>query len=378
MADKTVNYKCPGCGGPLKFDADTEKVVCEYCGNIYELAEVEKLYADKLETATTESKKNQNESEVAWDVSKAGKDWNSEANQMQAYLCSSCGAELIADENTVATNCPYCGNPTIIPGKFGGILKPDYVIPFKLEKKDAIAALKKHYKGKVLLPKAFSVRNHIEEIKGIYVPFWLFDGEIEGDFKYHAYNSYDYREGDYIVTERSHYAVHRSGKINFEKVPVDGSSKMPDDYMDSIEPYDYHDLKEFSTAYLPGYLADKYDVDAEKASERAKDRCEETTYNEFKSTVRGYEGVDLRESKLKLNDGNVKYALLPVWLLNTKWKGNNYLFAMNGQTGKMIGDLPIDKAKEKKIFWITSICVSALLSLLFSGTIGHWIASIFS
>ena len=107
-------------------------------------------------------------------------DWGDDADAMRAYSCPSCGAELICDETTAATSCPYCGNPTVVPGKFAGALKPEYVLPFKLAKEDAVKALKAHYKGKPFLPKAFSAENHVQEIKGVYVPFWMFDGEAEG------------------------------------------------------------------------------------------------------------------------------------------------------------------------------------------------------
>ena len=254
-----------------------------------------------------------------------------------------------------------------MPGQFGGTLRPDYVLPFRLSKEDAVRALKEHYKGKILLPKAFTRQNHIEEIKGVYVPFWLFDGEADADMTFHATNSETHRSGDYIVTRTSHYEVGRSGTIAFEKVPVDGSSKMPDDFMDSIEPYDYSDLKKFSTAYLPGFLADKYDVDAAGAAERADTRCRNTAEASVMRTVTGYASVNIRTEDIRLRRGEVKYALLPVWLLSTRWQDKNYLFAMNGQTGKMVGDLPADKGKLNKWFWGTGIGASLLFILLFSG-----------
>ena len=193
---------------------------------------------------------------------------------MRAYSCPSCGAELICDESTAATSCPYCGNPTVVPGQFSGQLKPDFIIPFKLSKEDAVKALKNHYKGKILLPKSFTQENHVQKIQGVYVPFWMFDGEAEGDACYEATRSHTYRSGDYEITKTEHYDVYRAGFLSFEKIPADASSKMPDDHMDSIEPYDYQELKPFSTAYLPGFLADKFDVTVEQCLQRADQRCE--------------------------------------------------------------------------------------------------------
>lgn len=376
MAAQVTNYQCPACTGPLHFVGESGKLECDYCGKTYDVAEIEKLYQEKEKAAVEAQAKAEKRSdeEKAWDVAAAGGEWGEDAEKMKAYTCPSCGAQLICDETTAATSCPYCGNPTVVPGQFGGTLRPDYVLPFKLSKEDAIKALKAHYKGKILLPKVFSTQNHIEEIKGVYVPFWLFDGQADVNMNFEATNSTVYQDGDYRVTETQHYQVHRAGNIAFEKVPVDGSSKMPDDFMDSIEPYDYGELKEFSTAYLPGFLADKYDVDAKAASKRADQRCINTAAQSIRDTVVGYESVQTLQQDVRLERGNVRYALMPVWMLSTKWKDKNYLFAMNGQTGKLVGDLPADKGKLRLWFWGTLVAASALLSVLLSGPLGRMIA----
>ena len=380
MPAQVTNYQCPACTGPLHFVGESGKLECDYCGSTYDVKEIEELYADKEAEAVAASKKaeGRSEDEKAWEYAAAGGDWGEDADKMRAYSCPSCGAQLICDETTAATSCPYCGNPTVVPGQFGGTLRPDYVLPFKLSKEDAIQKLKEHYKGKILLPKAFTAENHIEEIKGVYVPFWLFDGRADVEMTFHATNSRTYREGDYQVTDTEHFEIFRAGTVDFEKVPVDGSSKMPDDFMDSIEPYDYSALTEFSTAYLPGFLADKYDVDAKAASERADERCRNTAVDSTKNTVGGYDSVHVRSERVSMERGDVKYALMPVWMLSTKWKDQNYLFAMNGQTGKLVGDLPADKGKLRTWFWGTAVGASVLFSLLFSGPLGRFIGSLFT
>jgi len=305
MAVQVTNYQCPACFGPLQFDSASGKLACEYCGSSYPVAEIEALYAKKNEQAAqnmkaAEEKKQQTGGEE-WDMSGLSDDWGTDAEGMRAYNCPSCGAELICDSTTAATSCPYCGNPSVVPGQFAGTLKPDYVIPFKLSKEDAIKALKKHYEGKPLLPAAFKSANHLEEIKGVYVPFWLFDGEAEGDAAYEAENSQTYESGDYEITETEHYDVFRAGTVTFENIPVDGSSKMPDDYMDSIEPFDYSALTAFSTAYLPGFLADKYDLSSEESGKRADARAEKTMERCLRETVVGYERVEERYMNTTLN-----------------------------------------------------------------------------
>ena len=237
------------------------------------------------------------------------------------------------------------------------------MIPFKLSKEDAKAALKKYYIGKRLLPRAFSEENHIEELKGVYVPFWLFDGAADADMQFQGTRVSTMTHGDVITTTTDYYRIRRSGTVRFEKIPVDASSKMPDEHMDAIEPYDYSELRPFSNAYLPGFLADKYDLEPEDCFERADERAENTAADLVARTVSGYNSVIPQGKQLHIRRGKISYALLPVWLLSTRWNGQNYLFAMNGQTGKLIGDLPASQKRVIGWFLGISASVTALLSL---------------
>ena len=232
------------------------------------MAEIEALYARKEAEAAAAKQAADAKAEAAqaakaeaaeaaaasggWDTSDLSRDWGAEADGLRVYSCPSCGAELICDQSTAATACPYCGNPAIVPGQFSGALRPDYILPFRLSKDDAVQALRAHYKGKPFLPRSFTSANHIEQIQGVYVPFWLFDGGAEGAASYRASNTNVYETGDYEITETRHYHVVRAGSLAFEKIPVDASSKMPDDHKDSIEPFDYSPQRPFSTAYQPG------------------------------------------------------------------------------------------------------------------------------
>ena len=376
MAAQVTNYQCPSCTGPLHFVGASGKLECDYCGSTYDVAEIEAFYAEKEEKAaaaqqSAEEKtaaERQAAEEGGWEMPDLSADWGAEGDGMKAYSCPSCGAELLCDATTAATSCPYCGNPSVIPGQFTGILKPDFVLPFKLSKEDAIKALKKHYLKKPLLPSTFSKANHLEEIKGVYVPFWMYDGEASGSAQFHATQVHTYTSGDYEITETSHYDVRRAGSIAFEKIPVDASSKMPDDYMDSIEPYDYAELRPFSTAYLPGFLADKYDVSVEDSRERADTRCAGSLLSALERTVSGYTTCNETSRDIHLKRGKVHYALLPVWILNTRWEGKDFLFAMNGQTGKLVGNLPVSTKRVIGLFAaiaasLIAISVTALLLL---------------
>ncbi len=349
-------YKCPCCGGAIAFDSNLQKMKCPFCETEFDMETLAGYDADLQKDVADDMK---------WETAAGGEWQEGEAVGLRSYVCKSCGGEIVGDGTTAATSCPFCGNPVVMMGQFSGALKPDLVIPFKLDKKAAKANLMKHLTGKRLLPKIFKDQNHIDEIKGVYVPFWLFDTDAEAQVRYRATRVRNWSDSNYIYTETQHFSVNRGGSIGFCGVPVDGSAKMPDDLMESIEPFDLRDAVSFQTAYLAGYLADKYDVDANQSIERANARVKKSTEDAFAATVQGYTTVHAENSNIRLHGGKAQYALYPVWLLSTTWNGNKYTFAMNGQTGKFVGDLPVDKAAAAK--W--TLGLTAALSLVSYGAV---------
>ncbi len=344
-------YKCPCCDGAIEFDAQSQKMACPYCGNEFEM--------ETLASYDSELQKD-SESNMEWETN-AGAEWQEgETDGLCTYQCKSCGGEIVGDDTTASAKCPYCGNPVVMMGQLSGALKPDFVIPFKFDKKAAKEALIRHYSGKKFLPKVFKDQNHIEEIKGVYVPFWLFDADANANVRYKGSRIRMWSDSRYEYTETSFFSVIREGTLGFEKVPVDGSTKMDDALMESIEPFDYSQAVDFRTAYLAGYVADKYDVDAEASIERANTRIKQSTEDSFASSIQGYDTVTPVYSTIDLANGTSKYALLPVWILNTEWNGQKYTFAMNGQTGKIVGDLPLDKGAYKKWLFGLAGVVSAV------------------
>lgn len=354
-----LEYKCPCCGGAIGFDSSIQKMKCPYCDTEFDI-ETLRAYDDVLKDDVTD--------DMSWEV-KPGAQWDDdEAEGLRSYACKSCGGEIIAEDTTAATSCPFCGNPVVMTEQLSGVLKPDYIIPFKLSKEDAKAGLVKHLHGKRLLPDIFKDQNHIDEIKGIYVPFWLFDADADASIRYRATKIRRWSDSNYNYVETSYFSVIRDGKVCFAGIPVDGSAKMEDALMESIEPYQKEDMVDFQTAYLAGYLADKYDVTADESIARANERVKHSTESLFASTVKGYDTVAMENSSIRLSNGKARYALYPVWLLNTTWRDKSYTFAMNGQTGKFIGDLPVDRSKYWRwwgllagIFSIVSFGLSYLL-----------------
>lgn len=338
----SVSYKCPSCGAPLEYSPGQEQVTCEYCGTGFEIKTLESLYHKEQDMAAQSAAAK----EALWHTEQAGSQWSEEERQLlRAFTCSSCGAEIVCDENTMATECCYCGNPAMLPTRFAGMLRPDYVLPFKKTKEEAVAALKEFYKGKYLLPGSFMADNRVEAIQGMYVPFWLFDAEIEATASFKAENDLLQRTHDADIIETLHYDCQRRGRMRFERIPCDGSKKMDDAYMESIEPFDYTELTPFTTAYLAGFLADKYDVAADECIGRADQRVTASAEGVLRSTVSGYMRVALADSACVKHGGSVRYAMAPVWILTTRYKDKLHTFMMNGQTGKVAGSLPIDGMK---------------------------------
>ena len=352
-----ANYQCPACGGPLHFVGATGKLQCDYCGSSYEIEQIDSKYGKAGAGAPKDGSTQKTSSSNAT---------TQEYSNLFEYNCPSCGAQLFCDETTAATSCPYCGNNQVVHKAFSGGKMPQKIIPFKLEKQAAINALKNHYKGKKLLPKVFSEQNHIEEIKGIYVPFWLFDGHVEVvlDMK-GTRSTVNYTSKEKIITT-GHYNITRGGVVSFEKISVDASKKMDDALMDSIEPFDYDDLRDYTSSYLPGFFAEVYDVSTEECYDRAKLRAENTAVDEIRNSVSGYETVNVVNKKVRIVNDKVTYAFMPVWVLSTKWRDKNYIFAMNGQTGKMVGDLPVDKGCFcKYLFGITALVAAIVTPLVY-------------
>jgi len=348
-------YKCPNCDGAVKFDSSTQKMKCPYCDTEFEISSLEEYR--KLMAAPEKDNFNV-------DARKAAAWKEEELVDLSTGSCPSCGAELVGDKNTIATVCPCCGNTQIVQKRVQGLLKPEYVIPFQLEKKDAVEALKKFYRGKRLLPNFFKDENRINSMQGLYVPFWLYDAYSRGSVTYRASKVSAWSDNQYNYSKTDHYSVLREGSLGFEKVPVDASEKMNDDYMDAIEPFDFGKIKDFLTAYLSGYIAEKYDVDAEASKERAVRRIKKSLESQFDKTVQGYSSVRKERSNISVEKGKVSYSLLPVWILNTKYQNANYQFIMNGQSGHIVGKLPVDKVKAWKYRALITMSIGAVFTAI--------------
>lgn len=321
------DHKCRECNAELNFDPKSQKWICEYCGTEYDLKD---LNANK--------EKNKVENKTY------------KKDSYNGYHCPDCGAEIVMDENTSVTECVYCGNTAIITERLEGEFAPRELIPFKKNKQDAVNAFLSYKKGKWFMPKEFIDKKNIDKISGIYIPFYLYDVDVAARINVEAKKIKVWSDSKYRYTKTDIYDVLREGRMSFTNIPADASKKFPDDIMDSIEPYNFADLLEFDSAYISGFLSEKYDLSMEELSERAENRAKQSAVDTLLNDVTGYSSKIIVDSKEKSKRKNSsKYVLLPVWMLNVKYKEKIYTLAMNGQTGKFIGNVPISW---KRVFGI--------------------------
>ncbi len=346
-----LEYKCPCCGAGLHFSATDQKLTCEYCDNTFDVETV-KEYNESINKENAES--------FEWDYAEAAQWTDDEQNNIVSFNCPSCGGVIMADSTTAATFCPYCENPAIMPGRTEGGLRPDAVIPFKTTKQDAQRAFLQLCKGKILLPKDFTSTNRLEKITGMYVPFWLYDCSSRLDGQYNATRVKRWSDSKYHYTKTDYYMLRRSAIASFRGIPMDGSSKMDNVIMESIEPFDMAQAVDFEMAYLSGYLADKYDVESKVGEPRIRQRVSSSMDDLIQPSMMGYATVVPANKQLQVDHNKARYVLLPVWMLHTKYKDKTYVFAMNGQTGKMTGTLPICNKKKWTWFFGVSAAVSAV------------------
>ena len=359
--DTTVSYKCPACGSPLVYNPNG-KLVCHSCSNEFELEAVEQF-----------SKETDESEGFDWGDYKKSLNGNDEKlENTSVYICRFCGAAIETDGTAAATHCPYCDNELIISEQLSGSIKPNAIIPFSVDKDAAIQAVQNHFKGKKLLPNDFGATHKLGKITGVYVPFWLFDSGVDGKANINTTNVRHYSDSNYDYTETKHYLVSLDGEMRFSKIPVDGSEKMDDDLMDALEPFDYKGMKEFNPAYLSGFLADRFDEDPDKSLPRASERMKNSAEEVFLGCASEFDSANIKNSNFKLVNPSVKYVLLPVYLLNLKYKNKNYRIAVNGQTGKVVGELPISKIKSF-IHFSTYFAGAALIGGIITYYVLRWL-----
>ena len=317
---EVLDNKCPSCGSKIDFNPVNQMWDCKYCGSKYSLDDMKKY-------------------DNASNTKNNSVDSNSFSG-MTNYHCKNCGAEIIADDTVTATSCIYCGSTAILKEKIDSGRAPDLIIPFKRTKEEALSTFSNFTRGKPLMPKKFKDLKNIEKISGVYIPFWAYDITGDGSITFDCSDVSTWSDSNYRYTKTSKYETIVDGHYDYDKVLADGSSRFSDDLMDSIEPFNFNELKEYNHAYLSGFLAEKYNIDEETSYKRAGSRSLNTCIQLADREIH-HDNSSVSKKDIKLVKKNSYYMMLPVYMVNIKYKDKIYTFAMNGQTGKMVGNIPI-------------------------------------
>ena len=391
MAD---TIKCPNCGSNLKFDPESQKLGCDFCGATFDPSlfedKVTELTADEaqvkaqqpeapeMETAAPETVQTQPAEEVSTEVSEAigpseqaqsGAPDPNQGDQVE-FICNACGARVVTDKNTSATFCAFCGSPALVGQRLTNEFKPQYMIPFKVSRKKAEAAFMKWAGGGKWTPFGFVSKQNITKLTGLYVPFWLFNIKSYIDVEASAEDvSYS---GEYRTTR--YYSVTRKGEVEWKNIPLDGETRIDDKLMEAIEPFEFDKLIPYDYNYIPGFYADRYDQDAQTLAKRATDRGIAGMDAVIKDSIgKKYDHHRITKNRSTITSMAANYALLPVWFMAYKYHNKMYYFAMNGQTGEVAGKVPVSTVKKTGFFFI-ALAIAAVIARLILGVFmrGIW------
>lgn len=346
MADNVLEYKCKNCGGFLEFNSEKQLMVCPYCDSTFSPEEIK----GQEQGTYVEKQVEYNEEFIT---------------EMKHYICKSCGGEIDVNENSVADFCPFCSRPVIMDDRVSSFLKPDFVIPFKVNKETAMAKYVEFAKArKRLVPREFLAKTKPDNIKGMYVPYWLYSADTNTHAVFEGEIRTSWTSGNYRYTKTDYYNLYRACENAYKHVPVDGSSNIDNKYTESIEPYDYKENTAFASAYLSGFFAEKYDQDSKECQPIAHERMKNSDVTLMRNGIHGYSSVSLKNASTETSNMAVKYGLFPVWFMSAEYKGKIYQFALNGQTGKCVGSLPVSKGRAFGLWAEIAGIVGAITALL--------------
>lgn len=299
-------FKCKNCGGNVVYDPKRKAMFCPYCDGVD---------SEQIE---------ENSSLVT---------------------CASCGGELTITEFTSASRCPYCNNYIIFEDRVRNEFEPSRMIPFKLDKDQAVEMMNKEFKKRRFTPSSFLSEKTLTNLNGYYVPFFLYDYKVNSDFSGVGTKVRHWTAGEYQYTETSYYQILRKMHVNYDNVPADASTDMDDKVMDLIEPYQYEDLMSFDPKYLSGFFGEVYNAPSSEYEGRARVKVNESADALLSSSYEGYQKVIPERKEHVITEENAEYALLPVWVYAYEYRDKIYNFFVNGQNGKVVGTTPVSKPK---------------------------------
>lgn len=362
-----ITYKCPNCDGGLTFDPASQKYHCEYCLSDFTQEELDEMQPD---SAREEADSAREEADSAREEADSARE-EAEAEPIQSgavlYTCPSCGAQIVTDHTTAATFCYYCHNPVVLAGRLEGKFTPDYVIPFQIDRKKAEEIFSQWIGRKRYVPEAFYNKKQIESMSGVYFPYWLYSCRVDGELDAQGQLLRVWDTAGMRYTETKIYDIKRQGTMEVDHVARNGLRKANRRLVDGVLPYRMKEKKGFSMGYLSGFMAENRDMEKDQFVGEVQEEVKQFALQSLRDQTGSYSGMQVKRSEAGIRDEEWSYALLPVWTLtyNDKAKGQIYYFALNGQTGKVCGKLPVDNKKLAALFF--SVFLPLLILLLIGG-----------
>lgn len=279
-------------------------------------------------------------------------------------VCPNCGGPLDAGKYRSAVKCEYCGNYIIFEERVEKEYKPRFILPFRIDRKEAAERIAKSCGNRLFMPESFLSEASVKKMEGSYVPFWLYDMTADLSYRGTGTRIRVWRAGDTEYTETSWYQVCRDMEVDFQKLPVDASLEMKDDIMDRMEPYQYQELVDFDEEYMSGFLSEIYNETAQDLSPRAEQKAKEDAGKFLKQTLTEYATLMPQLNEVRMKNRRENYALLPVWWYRYRYREQDYDFFVNGQTGKVIGKAPLSKPRIFAYSGMFFGCMTAILLLV--------------
>ncbi len=350
-----IQYKCPNCGGDIKFDPASGNYSCEYCKSSFTQAELDRQTNAKVEQAGGS----------AAPASSADKAADTAIDDARVYICPSCGATIVTDSTTAATFCYYCHNPIVLSGRLDGACKPDYVVPFRIDRRKAESIFEEWISRKKYVPKYFYSREQIEKLTGVYFPYFVYSCDVSCKLEAQGTKTKVYTEGDREYTDTGMYHVRREGSLGVKHALRNALNKANKVLSDSVLPFDTDELRPFNMSYLSGFFAEKRDIERAEVEPGMIQEVTDHAVSALNASLAGYSDITAGPGNITLSNGKWWYALLPVWTLTYNDNGKIYYFSINGQTGRTVGELPVDRDRLIRVFLLIFLPFAAVLLLFF-------------
>ena len=342
-----ITYVCSNCGGDLTFSPEKQKFECKYCGSFFEKEELE----SKEQKPTNDQIERENSNEE--------RDWDGAV----LFECPSCGAEIITDNTVAATECVYCHNPVVLSGRLDGKYLPSRLIPFKFNRDTAIEKFLAWTKKKYFLPRDFFSEQQVEKLTGVYYPYWIVDCDTHACYTGEGKTVSTWTTGNTRYTNTKIFNVYREGDIHLEDIVKSGLKKVNKRLVENVQPFNEQELVPFSMTYLSGFRAEKRDIERQELESEVNQDVKVFSEKIITETASGYSLIDNKHFTYNVTNIDWEYGLLPVWAMTYNYKGTMYYYSMNGQKGKTVGKLPVDKKKLMLVSLIASL-VALVFSLL--------------